>query len=59
MTIMRMTKKCPKCKKEYAFNPDVGKGLFCPYCAGSGLPLKQEEPGTWEKIREIIKNLFQ
>ena len=59
MTIVRMTKKCPKCKKEYTYNPDVGKGFFCPHCGGLGLSLEQEKPSDRKKIREVIKNLFQ
>ncbi len=37
MTIIPMQKKCPKCHKNYDFNPDVGK-VTCPYCQGLGKP---------------------
>ena len=40
MTMMPMYKICPKCRKKYSWNPDVGK-FFCPYCHGLG-----EEKGT-------------
>lgn len=32
MSLLPMYKKCRKCKKKYSFNPDVGRGLSCPYC---------------------------
>lgn len=35
MTMMPIYKKCPRCKKIYSWNPDVGK-LWCPYCSLSG-----------------------
>lgn len=45
MTIHPMYKTCLKCNRKYKFNPDVGKGMFCPYCGGTGLtkdnPLKK------------------
>lgn len=31
MTMMPIYKRCPKCKRNYSFNPDVGK-MLCPYC---------------------------
>ena len=31
MTLKPMYRKCPKCKKTYSWNPDVGK-MFCPGC---------------------------
>ena len=46
MSMIMEMRKCPKCKKEYSFNPDIGKGLFCPHCAGIGEPPKS----TFEKI---------
>lgn len=36
MTLVPMKKMCPKCGKMYEFNPDVGVGLFCPYCNSHG-----------------------
>lgn len=32
MSLLPMHKKCHKCKKKYSFDPDVGRGLVCPYC---------------------------
>ena len=58
MTIVRMTKKCPRCKKEYTFNPDVGKGFFCPHCGSPGLSPEREKMSGREKIKETIKKLF-
>ena len=37
MTMMPMFKICPKCKKKYSWNPDVGK-MSCPRCGSLGLP---------------------
>lgn len=37
MTIIPILKKCPKCHKKYAWNPDVGN-FDCPYCHGLGKP---------------------
>jgi protein-arginine kinase activator protein McsA len=31
MTIVAQWKICPKCKKKYSWNPDVGK-IGCPRC---------------------------
>ena len=36
MTLVPMKKICLKCGKMYEFNPDVGVGLFCPYCNSQG-----------------------
>ena len=36
MTLVPMRKQCPKCKKWYNWNPDVGK-VYCPKCYGTGL----------------------
>ena len=38
MTMAPMWKKCPRCHKQYSFNPDVGN-FDCPYCHGMGTPL--------------------
>ncbi len=32
MSLSPMVRKCRKCRKTYPFNPDVGKGISCPYC---------------------------
>ena len=45
MTLVPMKKICLKCGKMYEFNPDVGVGLFCPYCKSQGFI---------DKIRKII-----
>ena len=37
MTMYPMYKTCPKCNRKYKFNPDVGQGMFCPHCGGTGL----------------------
>ena len=37
MTMLPLRKKCPKCHKKYAWNPDVGH-FDCPYCHGLGKP---------------------
>ena len=42
MTIVPIYKTCPKCKKKYSWNPDVGK-FNCPYCGGLGKPGKLSE----------------
>lgn len=52
MTMVPMWKKCPKCHKKYAWNPDVGN-FNCPYCHGLG----KSESGILGKIFEI-KNKF-
>ena len=31
MTMVPIWKICPKCKKKYDWNPDVGR-MTCPYC---------------------------
>ena len=36
MTMKPIYKTCLKCKKTYLYNPDVGQGLYCPYCMGIG-----------------------
>ncbi len=37
MTLIPMKKQCPECKKYYKFNPDVGVGIVCPHCYGTGM----------------------
>lgn len=37
MTMIPVMKKCPKCKKKYSWNPDVGK-LWCPTCGPLSMP---------------------
>lgn len=32
---MPMYKMCPKCKRMYSWNPDVGK-MYCPRCGSMG-----------------------
>ena len=43
MTLIPIIKKCDKCGKKYTFNPDVGKGLFCPKCLGTGLKVGKKK----------------
>lgn len=31
MSLKTVIKKCPRCRKRYFWNPDVGQ-IFCPYC---------------------------
>ena len=31
MTIVPMYKICPRCKRRYEWNPDIGR-MWCPYC---------------------------
>lgn len=47
MSMKPMMKKCPKCKRMYDYNPDVGV-KSCPYCQGQTLQ-------KIEKIQEIFK----
>ncbi|MGN0438460.1 MAG: hypothetical protein ACI4F4_08070 [Lachnospiraceae bacterium] len=37
MTMVPMFKTCSKCKRKYAWNPDVGK-MWCPYCGPISMP---------------------
>ncbi len=32
MTMVPEWRNCPRCRKKYSWNPDVGK-ITCPYCA--------------------------
>ena len=52
MTIVPMYKKCPKCKKSYSWNPDVGK-MWCPNCGPLGFP-RGGDSSLGEKIIEIL-----
>ena len=36
MTLAPMFKVCPKCKKIYSWNPDVGR-IICPRCGSLGI----------------------
>lgn len=45
MTMGPIWKTCPKCKKKYSWNPDVGR-FFCPHCHGIG----EEKESIWDKI---------
>ena len=51
MTMVPMFKKCPRCKRKYSWNPDVGK-MWCPYCGSLRIPGTGDLP--MEKIKEII-----
>lgn len=35
MTMVPEWKTCPKCRKKYSWNPDVGQ-FKCPHCGGLG-----------------------
>ena len=50
MSMMPMYKICPRCKRRYSWNPDVGK-MSCPYCRGSG----KSDMG-YAKLNKIFKN---
>ena len=52
MTIVPMFKKCPKCKKKYSWNPDVGH-MWCPNCGPFSMPGAGDIP--WKgKIKDIF-----
>lgn len=36
MTLVPVYKKCPRCKKKYSWNPDVGH-MWCPTCGPESL----------------------
>ena len=55
MSLVPIIKKCPKCKMKYSWNPDVGEGLFCPHCAGMGVPPKSTLESIWRKNKKKIK----
>ena len=44
MSLLPMYKICPKCKRKYSWNPDVGK-IHCPHCGviGVSCPLEKAE----------------
>ena len=52
MSLAPMMKKCPSCRRRYPFNPDVGQGLYCPYCVGKILDKR-----IWEKLRKLIEKM--
>ena len=52
MTMVPMWKKCPRCKKRYSWNPDVGQ-MWCPHCGPLGQPGLGDSP--WKKIEDIIQ----
>ena len=52
MTIIPMFKMCPKCKKKYSWNPDVGK-INCPRCGYLGLP------GAGNIIENIVYEILK
>lgn len=49
MSIIPIYKICPRCKRSYSWNPDVGK-VFCPYCGGLG----RTDTG-YAKLKKIFK----
>ena len=50
MTMVREYKVCSNCKKKYCYNPDVGIGMFCPYCLG----LKTKKSGKEKKKVKVF-----
>jgi|GEM_PF-701564 len=56
MSMMQMRRTCPRCKKKYTFNPDLGK-MFCPRCGPISEPGMGDVPGTTPPIdiRDIFK----
>ena len=52
MTMVPMYKKCPRCRRRYSWNPDVGQ-MRCPYCESLGQPGLGDNP--WKKIGDILK----
>lgn len=52
MTMVPMYKKCPRCKRRYSWNPDVGR-MWCPYCGPLGQPGWGDFP--WKKIGGILR----
>ena len=53
MTMVPMYKKCPKCKRRYSWNPDVGK-MCCPYCRPFGVPGAGDIP-----LNKILKKIMR
>ena len=52
MTIVPVFKKCPKCKKKYSWNPDVGH-MWCPNCGPFSMPGAGDIP--WKgKMKDIL-----
>lgn len=47
-----MWKICPRCKKKYSWNPDVGQ-MWCPRCGLLGQIESIDNP--WKKIEDILK----
>jgi len=35
MSMVPEKRICPRCKRAYSWNPDVGR-MFCPHCGGLG-----------------------
>ena len=53
MTLVPVYKKCPKCKKKYSWNPDVGH-MWCPTCGPASLPGAGDIP-RGEKVGDKIE----
>ncbi len=49
MSLVADWRICPKCKRKYSFNPDVGN-FTCPYCSG-----KKKPPSLINIIKELLK----
>ena len=52
MTMVPLYKKCPRCKRSYSWNPDVGR-MWCPYCGPLGKPGWGDF--LWKKMEDILK----
>lgn len=71
MSLRPMYKRCPRCKREYSWNPDVGN-MACPYCSfsilgslasivgksGRDLDIKQEEKPASSRVAEDLAGFF-
>lgn len=55
MTMVPMYKKCPRCKRKYSWNPDVGK-TWCPYCGLQGIPRARDLSLKKIKKKEKMKS---
>jgi len=53
MTMVPMFKKCPRCKRRYSWNPDVGQ-MWCPHCGPLGGIGWGDIP--WKKTGDILKS---
>lgn len=52
MTLIPVYKKCPRCKKKYSWNPDVGH-MWCPDCGITSRPGAGDIPKK-KKLGDIL-----